>query len=579
MPPLWAGSSGKIHTEKLKTGGDKINQEILDITLQHLINTYGKAGIDMFLESKNSLFDFHGLAWELGKNNFKYFCQVFLHDFLFDYSGDNVPLSETHYSIWEELEYTILNKNNTRNCYIFPRSFGKSSTITIPVAIWCALYCFHPFIVIDSATENQAQNFIKTIKIWLENNELIKSAFGEIINKKELIYNASNIELDVSPQRVLIKAVSSTQSVRGINYGAFRVGLLILDDAQDEKQITTDKARADLISNFNTGIMKTLQNQSNHVIALGTIQQKGDLYDNFLTSPVWQTRIEKCVQIDDIDRYFNSNEHWQKVREIIMDKVNNNNAIFDAESYYLEHKEEMDFPLIWNNYKCFDLALEYFEDAVAFKKERQCSIKNLGQRRITAFSAIPEKDIESVNFTKTILSVDPSATTNRKSDYYAFCVLGEADNHIRYARKCIIDKIEFDEYIDMVLELLERYTDINILSIEKNVYMGADVLKIRERINDSPTLRGRTINIINKSRSKNKDARINTIIPDINMGRIIFNENDVAANEQIKEFAGTAFTVHDDMIDALADAVENIAETQTAEVPKLIVLNWDKFGL
>jgi len=430
---------------------------------------------------------------------------------------------------------------------------------------------------VDSATEAQAQNFINTMKIQIEDNRYIKSCFGEVINKN-LKYNASEIELDIVPQRSKIQCVSSTSSVRGINYGSFRVGLLILDDAQDEKQITTEKACADLVSRINNGILKALQNKNNHVIALGTIQRKGDLYDSFVDSTSWKVRCEKCMLVDDVDYYFNHNEHWQKIKKILRSKHTNDNALFDAETYYMEHKEECDFPVIWENYDCFKLALEYFEDSISFKKERQCDIKSLGEKRITALSCIPSLDIEQMEFTNTILSVDPAAVNKSKSDYSAFCVLSDTSNHIKYARKCIIDKIEFNEYIDLIISLLLKYPDINTLSIEKQVYMGADVVKLRERISVHPELQNRPLNIINKSRTKNKDNRIGAIIPDINMGRIIFNEEDAEAIEQIKEFAGTAYTEHDDMIDALADAVENISENNTP-IPMLRVLDWSKYGL
>ena len=527
-------------------------------TVQYCHVLYGdEAGDYLFNRYRDHLFDYHGLAWTLGKESFRYFCSVFLYNLLFDYSGDNIPLSKKHYQIWDELQDVMLNRNNTRNCYVFPRSFGKSTTITIPLALWAALYCIHPFVVVDSATEKQAENFINTMKIQIEDNHLIKSCFGDVINK-ELKYNASEIELDIKPQRSKIQCVSSTSSVRGINYGSFRVGLLILDDAQDEKQITTDKACADLNARINNGILKALQNKNNHVVALGTVQRKGDLYDTLLHSTTWKSHTEKCILVDDIDEYFRTSKGWQTIRKILRTKNTNENALYDAENYYLEHKQELDFPLIWNNYDCFDLALEYFEDSVSFKKERQCDINCLGEKRIKSLSAIPAKDIESLEFTNTILSVDPASTANKKSDYSAFCVLSDTDNHIKYARKCIIDRLEFNDYIKMILSLLVKYPDINTISIEKQTYSGADVIKLREQIQRIPELMCRPITYINKARTKNKDSRIDTVIPDINMGRIVFNEDDIDAINQIKEFAGTAYTEHDDMIDCVADAAENI---------------------
>ena len=546
-------------------------------TAQYCRVLYGdEAGDYLFNRYRDHLFDYHGLAWTLGKKSFRYFCSVFLYNLLFDYSGDNIPLSKKHYQIWDELQDVMLNRNNTRNCYVFPRSFGKSTTITIPLALWAALYCIHPFVVVDSATEKQAENFINTMKIQIEDNHLIKSCFGDVINK-ELKYNASEIELDIKPQRSKIQCVSSTSSVRGINYGSFRVGLLILDDAQDEKQITTDKACADLNARINNGILKALQNKNNHVVALGTVQRKGDLYDTLLHSTTWKSHTEKCILVDDIDEYFRTSKGWQTIRKILRTKNTNENALYDAENYYLEHKQELDFPLIWNNYDCFDLALEYFEDSVSFKKERQCDINSLGEKRITSLSAISAKDIENKEFTNTILSVDPASTANKKSDYSAFCVLSDTENHIKYARKCIIDRLEFNDYIKMILSLLVKYPDINTISIEKQTYSGADVIKLREQIQRIPELMCRPITYINKARTKNKDSRIDTVIPDINMGRIVFNEDDIDAINQIKEFAGTAYTEHDDMIDCVADAAENIVNLENT-IPKLQVYNLAAFG-
>lgn len=529
---------------------------------------YGDYGVILFQENESRIFEYHGLAYELGKVNFHFFCEFFLHNMLFDYSGDKVPLSEKHYEIWDELQNVMLNQKNTKSVYVMPRGFGKTSTITIPLAIWTALYCVHPFIVIQSDIQDRADNFIADVKAQIENNELLKSCFGEYINKN-LKYNTSEIEFDIKPQRSKIQAVSCKANIRGINYHNFRIGLLLVDDGQADDDLTSTEKKKAIVNNFDTMALKALQTQNYHVIALGTVQQVDDLYDTLLKRPLWKRHIDKCIPIDDIDLYFNNHPHWAKVKEILMDLSNDNRAE-DAENYYYDNQAEMDFPVIWEKFKCYPLFCEWFENGVAFKKEYQCDIYNLGEKRIHSLSAISENDIESIPYTKTILSIDPAGTNKKKSDYYAFCILSEGGNYftdkngyrhcMKYARKSIVEKLDYDQYINKVIDLLVKYTDINTVSIEKNVYMGADVLKIQELVLNHPFLKNRPLTFINKSRIQNKDSRIEAIIPDINMGRIVFNENDVAAIEQIKEFAGTAFTPHDDMIDALADAMENIAK-------------------
>jgi len=553
------------------------------ITLKCCKQLYGKdKGARIYAAHEDDLFTYHGLAWEIGRINFKYFCSIFLYGLLFDLNNGNiVPLSKKHYEIWDEMQDTILHKNNTRHVYVFPRSFGKTTTCSIPVALWCALYGHHPYVMIDSATEKLSSAILAVIKQQLEDNSYIESCFGKVIDKNNLKYNESEIELDIKPNRSKIHAISSTGGARGFIYSSggtvYRIGLLILDDAQEDTQVKKPEARAGFVNKIDNGLLMGLQNNNNHVLAFGTPQFKDDVYGTYINSIAWIGKTEKCIQLDDIDEYFRTSEGWQTIRNILKTKATNPNAAFEAESYYYQHEDELKFPIIWENYNRFSLAVEYFKNPVAFKQERQCDINSLGEKRIKSLSAIPAADIENQEFTNTILSVDPASTANQKSDYSAFCVLSDTDNHIKYARKCIIDKLEFNDYIKMILSLLIQYPDISTVSVEKQTYSGADVIKLREQIQRIPELMNRPITYINKARTKNKDNRIDTVIPDINMGRIIFNEDDIAAIDQIKEFAGTAYTAHDDMIDCVADAAENIINIEK-QVPKLKVFSLSDFG-
>lgn len=550
---------------------------IKDITLRHLIQKYGeREGIAIFQSDYSKIEKYHGLAWRLGKESLHYFCEVFLNGFLFDYSGGKIPLSDTHYKIWDDLQNIIINRNGTSDVFIFPREFGKTSTITVPLAIWVALYGYHRYIAVGSATQPLSKQFLATIKLQINGNEMIKKCFGEVINK-DMIYNVDEFELDTKPKSTLIKSISANQSLRGTNYLGNRIGLLIMDDMQDPEDLKSEEKFAGLINRIEDTVIKATDGTNNHIIAVGTVARKGDLYDSYAHSPMWRLTRNKCILLDDIDSYFKNNEHWQKFLEICRNSENPN-AIYEAEDYYYSHQKEMDFPVIWENYKCLPMAEKYFKSPVSFKKEYQGDIDNLGEKYITALSSIPSALIESKEFTNTILSVDPATTKKRNADYSAFCVLSDTDTHIKYARKCIIEKLEFDDYIKKIIELLITYTDINILSIEKNVYMGADVIKLREIINSHPELCNRPLQIINKSRTKNKDNRIAAIVPDINMGRVIFNDEDVDAIEQIKEFAGTAYTEHDDMIDAVADAIENIMNVEPP-LPRLQVFDLGVLGL
>lgn len=527
----------------------------LDVTLSRLIDLYGKdTAIQLLSEQVDNLFDYHGLAWQLGRDNFHYFCEIFLRYPLFDYSGDNIPLSKKHYEIWDELQEEILHHNNSRNCYVFPRGYGKTSAISIPLSMWASLYGICPFVVLQSAVEDRAKNFISTIKDWIEYNPVINQSFGTVQNK-QYTWNAEQIELDVKPMRTKIEAYASTSSIRGATHMGQRISLLVLDDAQTDAQVMSDKGCETLVNTFMTGSLKAVQTQNNHVVCVGTVIRKGDLYDTLVNSPLFKTEIQPLIPVGDLDDMFSSSEHWMTVKRLLKEKDQ-----LGAENYYYEHKKDMDFPLIWNKYECYPLFCEYIADPVSFKREYQGDVLHLGEKRIKDLSAIPPETIEGMHFTKTILSCDPAATNTAKSDYSAFCVLSEADNGIRYARKCKIAKFDnVNAFVDAIIGLLLQYPDIDAVSVERQTYMGADVEKLREKIAVHPELKNRSLQILNKTRNQNKDARIEAFcIADINMGRIIFNEEDTEAIDQIKSFAGTKYTQHDDCLDSIADAVENL---------------------
>jgi len=494
------------------------------------------------------------------------------------YTGEGkAELASLHHEVWQEAQDMILNTNGTKHCYILPRGIGKTTCITLPVAIWCAVYNYSIYTVISSSISATAEQFISNIKVAIENNPYIESAFGQLINRK-LKYNSEQIELDTKPSRTMIQSIAASSSFRGRTYANHRIELMLLDDFQNESELLSEDMRERKIKRFNDDAKMALQKSNNHIIGLGTLQMKGDIYDYFRNSPTWKTRIEKGVVVDNVDALLNGGL-WLEFKKILLDK-SNEYALDDAKEFYLQNKEAMQFPMLWNEYwDCMDIALSYYENPVSFKQEFQNDIDNIGEKLFKTIVTKPAAVIEDNDFTKTILSCDPAGTnrTGRKRDFYAFCVMSMTDNGIKYARKSLIKDFEMDDYIRLTLELLKQYPDITHLSIEKNVYSGADVIKLKEEIAKDIELRSRNLSIINKSRTSNKDNRISAIVGDVNMGRVIFNEEDTEAIEQLKDFAGARYSLHDDYPDCLADAIENISTIEN--IPKMRVLSLSYLGL
>lgn len=527
----------------------------------------------MLLNCKDNLFNYHGLAWSLGKRSLEFFCMYFLQKI---FSGDGkAPLAPIHYQMWQEVQDMILNKTHDKQNYILPRGLGKTTVITLPVAIWCAVYQFKTFTVIASAIGDTAESFIRNIRMAIEDNIYIESAFGKLFDPKKCICNSEKIELS---NRTMIQSVSASSSLRGKAYNNRRIELALLDDYQKADEIVSDEQRERKWKRFSDDINYAMQKDNSTIIALGTLQCQGDFYDRLRKSAIWKTRQEKGVLVDNVKDFFNSGL-WLEFKNTLLDK-SNEFRLDDAKEFYLQHQQDMQFSLLWQSYwNCLDIALLYYENPISFEQEMQGNIDNLGTRRFNTILTESAVEIENHTFNKTILSIDPAGTarTGTKHDYYAFCVLSVADNNIEYARKSLIKDFEFNDYINLTIKLLKDYSDITHLSIEKNVYSGSDVIKIQELIDNDIELKHRNIIIINKTRTGNKDNRINSIVPDVNMGRVVFNEEDKDAIEQLHEFCGCKFSLHDDFPDCLADAIEQTSQIETAS--KLSVLPLSFLGL
>lgn len=526
----------------------------------------------MMKKNQDNLFNQNGLCYWLGSKSLEFFCRFYLRTLYFE--GDDIaPLSKTHYEIWQELEDMILLKNYNNRNYLLSRGFGKSSCISTPVAIWSAVYGYKEFIVIASAILDTATQFLKTIKSQLENNPYIEASFGTLIDRRNFTVNEEKLELTTG---VLIQSISASGAIRGKQNARKnkRIELLILDDYQKTDEIATEQAREKKWQIFNADAKNALQKNNATMLAVGTIQHKECFYSRLANSPTWKTRHEKGVLIDNCDEYFHSG-YWENFYQLLINSKDEN-RLDTATEYYLQNKEDMQFPLLWQEYwSCYDYALNYYEDKALFMQEVQNDVTNIGEKKFITILTESEVDIESHSFTKTLLQIDPAGTRNvgGKQDYYAYALISLADTGIKYIRKGEIYHHEYEDYMEHTLFLLRKYMDITHLSIEKNTYAGADILKLQELISKDNKLKSRSFTWDNFHQNCNKDDKINTVVAVINLGQVVFNEEDTQAIQQLQSFCGTKYSLHDDFPDCVAEAINRVDKIKN--VGQIIVTdNW-----
>jgi len=547
---------------------DKQNRQLLFI---HLKKQYGSdKSKELMLKYKDTLFTHRGLAWSLGKRSLEYFCLYFLQD-TFLPKPDNAArkLAPIHYELWKHAEDMFLHDKFDKFEAVVPRGTAKTTVMDFAVSVWLHCYEISHYTIVIGKVEQDSVDFISNARQAFEENEYIKKGFGTLLDPKK--YTVNKLELELT-NGTKIQAISSTSSIRGKKFGDHRPSCIISDDMQGQSDIITPEARD---KKYNTWSQDTEYSGDKAVyrdgkkirmatkfIVLGTILHRNCLVSRLLLNKDYKHMLKRVVGFDP-DEYFDTGL-WSE-----FGKLYKNDKLPDAAAYarefYYQHEAEMQYDTIWpDKFDCCDLAIDYFKNPVAFKQEMMNDASKIGEKWFKSVATQSPAEIENHHFLKTMLTADPASSVNTKADYSAFCVGSIADNDFRYIRKGIIDKLGFDDFCKKIVELLKAYPDTTHIDIEKNLYMGADVLKIRELIYADPEFRSRDLTFINQMQRKSKDEKISTIIGSVNNGQIIFNSEDKDFIEQIADFAGQAYSVHDDAADVVSQFEIDIKEIETS---------------
>lgn len=577
----------------------------------YLKKSYTDLGIDdikaeeltdkRIIENSKNLFGYHGLAWQLGQISLEFFCLYFLQDIYLP-KEDNAaaPMAEVHHEMWRDIQESVIGIGPEQLGRVVSRGTGKSAFGTLGPSCWVVAYKHKTYVLICSDIGSTAEKFIKDIKDNMIENEHIESAFGKLLDDKnrDFICNATQLEFT---NKTFIEAISSTSPMRGRKYKNVRPDLIILDDYQSEDDVRTEEARVKKWKKYSDDVKFAKQRpvkrngkvikKGTVLLAWGTQQHKECFYSRLLKSATWKFKKYKGVLIDDfinekgekvngLDYYFSTGP-WKGFSEILHD-FKNEDRLEDAKEFYYKHEKEMQFPTLWSEFwDCLELALDYFENPNSFKQEVQGDVDSIGEKYFKRVNTEPRNIIETHEFTKTMLCVDPAASGGANNDYCAFLVGSEGSNTNKYARKAKLEKInarkEFDKYIKKMIDYLLEYGDITHVNIEKNTFNGADANQLEKAISDHPILKYRNIKIINEMQRRNKDDKISTIVPYVNNGTFIFAEEDTEFREQLMEFAGQKFTVHDDAADVSAEFWLKIDEIKVVRRVKL--LDRRKLGL
>lgn len=560
------------------------NNNLYDVYIlkKYLIKHYGEKTAIKLIKKNN----INVLAKALGKIDIAFFCLYFLQDiFVVKDSNEARELSKDHYELWQVANECFIQDEYDKLNIICPRGFAKTTIFDLAISIWLVCYKKSKFTLIGAKKDDDATQFVDSIKKVFNENQRIISTFGELIDRKKFKVNANEIEF---ANGMYIRAVGSASSVRGANFKGIRPTVVIADDYQDEKDILTEETREKKYNRWTKEIEQVGDKAvyrkgkkikaATKIVSIGTVLHIDCLMSRLSRNRDYHTILKRAIILEEgqtVDDIFNS-DLWRKCKKIYFnDSLEDSKK--EAEKYYKQHEKEMKFNVLWaEKWDCFkDLAIPYWENRLSFMSELMNDATSIGKKWFKSILTKSKEEIEDHKFIKTMLCVDPASTTKKKSDYTAMVVGSVATNGFKYMRELVLNKLEFNDYCQKVIDVLIAYSDITHIYIEKNTYQGADVVKIKELISKHPILKKRTLIFINEMQRKNKDEKISTIIDPVNNGQVIFVDDNKEFIDLILDFQGQAYTQHDDSTDITAECVNRLDNIKIRNKPTVTFLRRD----
>ena len=127
-------------------------------------------------------------------------------------------------------EKLMLLRDFSRYAVGLPRGFAKTTVVKL-LMLWAILFSRKKFILILAKTEDHGANILRDIMGFLYDPNMI-SIFGDVRDTMERDRADSKI-FTIAGRQVIIAAVGSGGTVRGLNLGHARPDVILFDDIQD----------------------------------------------------------------------------------------------------------------------------------------------------------------------------------------------------------------------------------------------------------------------------------------------------------------------------------------------------------
>jgi predicted phage terminase large subunit-like protein len=251
----------------------------------------------------------------------------------FPHYGTAEP-SALHQYLYKRLPEMVNTPSGQRDALAAPRGEAKSTKVSMSFVLWCVVtgIKWYPVIIMDAF--EQAAEMLEAIKAELEANPRMQGDFPEACGQGK-VWRAGVI---VTANGRKVEAFGSAKKIRGRRHGAHRPDLAVMDDIENDENVTTP-AQRDKLQKFVTASVLNLgpPNDSMDAILIGTVLHYDSVLARFLKNPLWNRKVFKAI-LHWPDRM----DLWEQFEGLLLGAETPQEGEAAAMAMYREHQAEMD---------------------------------------------------------------------------------------------------------------------------------------------------------------------------------------------------------------------------------------------
>jgi predicted phage terminase large subunit-like protein len=479
-----------------------------------------------------------------------------------DYDLNNITefAPDFHHEICDIMNVVSTKEINKRVVVAAPRSHAKSSFLSKAFPIHEIVYRKRKYIIMISETPTVSSANLEWVKTQLQHNEKLRRDFGPLLHPKQQMNPRDNSsefiaweDLGEGKQRqlTLVQAASSGQALRGRNWNGNRPDLIICDDLEDKRNTNTEQLRQELKDWFRQVVIPLgdPEGKKTAIVFMGTTVHHESLLIDVMNN---RSDFEKR-RYQAIIKWPERMDLWEQCRQIYQNREDPN-AARNAELFYIANKDEMDkgAEVLWPSVQpLFKLMTWKWDNgSKAFNTEY---MNNPIDEESAVFN--PDKfvywDGKPIDFKKLdyYMGID-FAMGKERGDYSAITVVARnTDTDTFYVVDSYGERIKPNDFLKVIVQKILEYQPLAIAAEAQMAQeFFVDELK-RALVNVGYPAHTRVKKIQQRQR---KELRIESMLPDIESGRIQFSRKHALLLEQFERYGTNS---HDDCIDSLQMAV------------------------